>query len=123
MSIKHDEKQQLCPCCKGVMRLATLTTLDGAIDCDHYMCDSCDLSVRADAWDNRATSKVKKVFGDYLGRNVSDFDTFDYLCLDSLDRIEILMDIEEKFDIEAGDSEAKLWKTVGDVMKYFERKN
>ena len=67
-------------------------------------------------------SKVKKAFADHLDNNVSDNDTFDDLCLDSLDRIGILMDIEAELDIEADDSEAKLWKTVGDVMKYFESK-
>ena len=122
MSIKHDEKQQPCPCCESVMRLATLTKLDGAIDCDHYMCEPCDLSVRADAWNKRNTCKIKKVFTDHLDRNVSDNDTLDDLCLDSLDRIGILMDIEAELDIEADDSEAKLWKNVGDVMKYFESK-
>ena len=68
-------------------------------------------------------SKVEKVFADHLDNNVSDNDTLDDLCLDSLDRIGILMDIEAELDIEADDSEAKLWKNVGDVMKYFERKN
>jgi hypothetical protein len=50
-----NEKQQLCPCCKSVMQRATLTTLDGTNDCDHYMCETCDLSVRADAWETKTT--------------------------------------------------------------------
>jgi len=48
-----NEKQQLCPCCKSVMQRATLTTLDGTNDCDHYMCETCDLSVRAGIWEER----------------------------------------------------------------------
>ena len=65
-------------------------------------------------------SKVKKVFADHLDNNVSDDDTFDDLCLDSLDCIEILMDIEAELDIEADDNESRLWLTVGDVINYFE---
>ena len=65
-------------------------------------------------------SKVEKVFADHLDNNVSDNDTFDDLCLDSLDRIGILMDIEAELDIEADDNESRLWLTVGDVINYFE---
>jgi hypothetical protein len=50
-----NEKQRLCPCCKSVMQRATLTTLDGTVDYDHYMCEPCDLSVRANAWDAKTT--------------------------------------------------------------------
>jgi len=49
-----NEKQQICPCCKNVMVKAILTTLNGKVDCDHYMCEPCDLSVRANAWDKRS---------------------------------------------------------------------
>ena len=65
-------------------------------------------------------SKVEKVFADHLDNNVSDNDTLDELCLDSLDRIGILMDIEAELDIEADDNESRLWLTVGDVINYFE---
>lgn len=38
------------------------------------------------------------------------------LGFDSLDRIEICMDIEKKFDIEISDDEVESVKTVGDVI-------
>ena len=115
-----NEKQQICPCCKSVMVKAILATPNSKVDCDHYMCKPCGLSVRADAWDKRDACKVKKVFEAHLGCSVLDYDTFEHLYLDSLDRIGILMDIEAEFDTEADDSKVKLWETVGDVINYFE---
>jgi acyl carrier protein len=44
----------------------------------------------------------------------------DDLRADSLDTIQMLMYLEEKLDVEVPDSIAELWKTVGDVCKYFE---
>lgn len=38
--------------------------------------------------------------------------------LDSLDGVELIMSIEEEFDIEVDDDIARAWLTVGDVVKY-----
>ena len=39
---------------------------------------------------------------------------------DSLDAVEIIMAIEDEFDIEIPDEEAEKFQTVGDVVKYVE---
>ncbi len=39
---------------------------------------------------------------------------------DSLDAVEIIMAIEEEYDIEIPDEEAEKFQTVGDIVKYVE---
>jgi acyl carrier protein len=39
---------------------------------------------------------------------------------DSLDAVEIIMAIEEEFDIEVPDEEAEKFQVVGDIVKYVE---
>lgn len=46
----------------------------------------------------------------------------DDIDLDSLDRLEIIMRLEETFDIHIKDKEAGSWKTVRDIIEYIERK-
>jgi len=41
---------------------------------------------------------------------------------DSLDAVEIIMGIEEKFDIEIPDSAAESFENVGDIVRYVESK-
>lgn len=42
------------------------------------------------------------------------------LGADSLDMVELMMTVEEEFDITIKDSDAHLFKTVGDVVSYIE---
>lgn len=42
------------------------------------------------------------------------------LGADSLDIVELMMTVEEEFDITIEDSDAQLFKTVGDVVNYIE---
>ena len=44
------------------------------------------------------------------------------LHIDSLDRVEMIMVIEEKFGIEIPDSEIEKLQTVGDVIKFIKEK-
>lgn len=46
----------------------------------------------------------------------------DDLGADSLDIVELMMTVEEEFDITIDDSDAQLFKTVGDVANYIEAK-
>ena len=46
----------------------------------------------------------------------------DDLGADSLDVVDLVMSIEESFDIEIPDEEVKGIKTVGDIVKYIESK-
>jgi acyl carrier protein len=41
---------------------------------------------------------------------------------DSLDRVEMVMNIEDEFAIEISDQDATEWKTIGDVVEYLEKK-
>ncbi|MBR5543127.1 MAG: acyl carrier protein [Oscillospiraceae bacterium] len=44
----------------------------------------------------------------------------DDLGADSLDMVELMMSVEEEFNITINDSDAQLFKTVGDVVNYIE---
>lgn len=44
----------------------------------------------------------------------------DDLGADSLDLVDLIMTLEEEFDIEIPDEDAESVKTVGDVVKYIE---
>ena len=44
------------------------------------------------------------------------------LGADSLDVVDLVMSIEESFDVEIPDEEVENIKTVGDIVKYIEKK-
>lgn len=46
----------------------------------------------------------------------------DDLGVDSLDVVDLLMSIEDEFEVEVPDSEVENIKTVGDLVKYIEDK-
>lgn len=70
--------------------------------------------------------KVKKIISEQLGvneENVKGGTSFvDDLGADSLDIVELVMAMEEEFDIEIPDEEAEKLKTVQDVFNYIETK-
>lgn len=39
---------------------------------------------------------------------------------DSLDAVEIIMALEDEFNVEIPDTEAEKFKTIGDIVKYIE---
>ncbi len=41
---------------------------------------------------------------------------------DSLDAVEIIMAIEDEFDIEVSDEDAEAFENIGDIVKYIEEK-
>lgn len=45
---------------------------------------------------------------------------FDDLGADSLDMVELMMSVEEEFNITINDSDAQSFKTIGDVIAYIE---
>jgi len=47
----------------------------------------------------------------------------DDLNLDSLDMVELMMKMEDEFDIEIPENDAEGFKTVGDVLEYLKNKN
>lgn len=66
--------------------------------------------------------KLKEIIVERLGVEeelVTEKATFvDDLSADSLDIVELIMEIEEVFDLEIADSEAEKIVTVGDVVNY-----
>lgn len=68
--------------------------------------------------------KLKTIVVDQLGvneENVTMEATFvDDLAADSLDIVELVMTIEEEFDLEIPNSDAEKIVTIGDVVKYIE---
>ena len=68
--------------------------------------------------------KLKSIVVEQLGvndENVTMEATFvDDLAADSLDIVELVMNIEEEFDLEIPDSDAEKIVTIGDVVKYIE---
>lgn len=68
--------------------------------------------------------KLKTIIVDQLGvneENVTMEATFvDDLAADSLAIVELIMNIEEKFDLEIPDNDTEKIVTIGDVVKYIE---
>ncbi len=66
--------------------------------------------------------KVKKVVAEQMGvdeASISKETSFvDDLGADSLDVVELVMALEEEFDMEFQDGEAENIKTIGDVVEY-----
>ena len=67
-------------------------------------------------------NKLKGIIVEQLGvseENVKEDGTFvDDLEADSLDIVELIMNVEEQFNMEIPDEEAEKIVTVGDVVKY-----
>ena len=66
--------------------------------------------------------KIKKIVADQLGANADEItmdSTFiEDLGADSLDVVELVMAIEDEFDMEIDEDEAENISTVGDVVEY-----
>jgi acyl carrier protein len=67
---------------------------------------------------------VKKIIIDQLGVEAEkvtlEANIVDDLGADSLDTVELIMAIEEKFSIEIPEQEAEKIKTVGNIVEYLE---
>ena len=70
--------------------------------------------------------KVKEITAEKLGideaKVTKEASFIDDLGADSLDTVELIMKMEEDFDIEIPDEEAEKLRTVGDVVSYLEDK-
>jgi acyl carrier protein len=69
--------------------------------------------------------KVKQIIIDQLGVEESEVTPtasfVDDLGADSLDRVELIMALEENFDLEIPDEQAETLKTVQDAVDYIEK--
>ncbi len=69
--------------------------------------------------------KIKEVVTEQLGvDNEITMDThlMKDLEADSLDAVEIIIGIEDEFDIEIPDEDAEKFQSIGDIVKYVEEK-
>ena len=71
-------------------------------------------------------AKVKSIIAEQLGVGEDEIkpesNFIDDLGADSLDIVELVMAMEEEFEIEIPDEDAEKLRTVQDVMKYLETK-
>ena len=70
-------------------------------------------------------AKVKKIVSDQLEVAMEKLGmetTFEDIDADSLDIVELVMALEEEFDLEISDQEIENIKSVGDIVKYIESK-
>lgn len=69
--------------------------------------------------------KVRDIIAEELGIELDDIklesDLAEDLGADSLDAIELIMEIESQFDVEIADSEATKMKLVSDIVTYLEK--
>ena len=67
---------------------------------------------------------IERIISEKLGVEIDtvtdDKNLMDDLGADSLDIVELIMDIEEQFDIEIMDEDAESLYTIGDIRKYIE---
>jgi acyl carrier protein len=66
--------------------------------------------------------KLRTIVADQLMVDTSDVtenaNLVEDLGADSLDLVELAMNVEESFDLEIADEDAEKWKTYGDVLAY-----
>lgn len=71
--------------------------------------------------------KVKEIVAEQLGAEKEDItletSMMKDLDADSLDAVEIIMELEDEFDVEIPDEDAEAFKSIGDIVEYIESKN
>jgi acyl carrier protein len=79
-----------------------------------------------DMADGKAVEKVKQIISEQLGVDegeVTPSASFvDDLGADSLDQVELVMALEEAFDVEIPDEDAEKIRTVQDAIDYIEKR-
>ena len=69
--------------------------------------------------------RIKEIIAEQLGLDdlediTMDSSLIDDLEADSLDAVEIIMSLEDEFDMEIPDTAAEEFKSIGDIVKYVE---
>ena len=71
------------------------------------------------------SDKIKSILSTQLSvdqADLTDSTSFDDLNADSLDVVELIMALEEEFDIEIPDEDAEIIRTVGDITEYIKER-
>ncbi len=67
---------------------------------------------------------VNKIVADHLGKSIEecsdDKSLIDDLGADSLDTVELILQLEEEYNIEITDDDAETLSTIGIIKKYIE---
>ena len=70
--------------------------------------------------------KVSQIIANQLDLDPSEITMDSHLIkdlrADSLDIVELVMDMEQEFDVEIPDEELPMVQTVGDIVRYLEKK-
>jgi len=71
--------------------------------------------------------KVRNIIGDTLGIDDIESITMETsimndLDADSLDAVEVMMALEDEFEVEIPDEDAEAFKNIGDIVRYIESK-
>lgn len=71
-------------------------------------------------------AEVKKIIEDKLGVNAEQIKPeasfIDDLGADSLDQVELVMDFEDKFEVDIPDEDAEKMRTVGEAIDYLSKR-
>ena len=80
------------------------------------------MSVHGSGPDSDLVDRIRTIIAEQLGVDMagvsSDSNILDDLGADSLDVVELVMTLEDEFDIEVPDEAAEGMRTIGDVEKY-----
>ena len=108
---------------QSLSKLAELATFCSESLNKVYFCDIIENS-NAERRRKMIFETVRDIIANQLGLDNSkitpDSDIVNDLGLDSLDVVELVMTIEDEFDLVADDDAVATLKTVGDVVKYIE---
>ena len=69
--------------------------------------------------------KIKEIIAEQLGVSEDEIameTTFEDLGADSLDAVELIMALEEEYDLEIAEDDAKAMKSVKNIVDYIESK-
>ena len=75
--------------------------------------------------ENKVRARIHELFYKQIGEREPAIEDSDHICndlgLDAFDQVELLMAIEEAFEIEIADETAEQWQTVREVVSYVEQ--